>query len=587
MANAELPWVAAFNARTDLAEFEDNALGLFALAIRFNLDDLATVAADSITDGSDDKKCDLIHVDLDNGYAVVAQCYFSSKARAEAPANKASDLNTAVNWLLQREIEDLPERIRSAAQDLRKAIEEGKINQLHIWYVHNLPESKNVADELRTVEATASAALRLHFKDLLIKAHALEVGKQILDDWYNDTQSPILVTDSFSINVDSGFEVSGPAWRAFVTAVPLAFLRREYLKHKVKLFSANVRDYLGSKSSDSNINNGIKKTAEGEPENFWAYNNGLTILVNSYEPAKAAKDGLKFSFRGMSIVNGAQTTGAIASLEKPPPARAKVAVRFIATEDQEIVYDTIRYNNSQNKVTASDFRSTDAIQRRLKDEMSKIPQAEYEGGRRGGPTDAIRRRPNLLASYTVGQSLAALHGDATTAYNQRAEIWSSDGLYAKYFDDHTTATHIVFAYSLLRAVEARKIELVKKSKEAPDSMTSSEEEQLKFFRRRGSIFLFVSGVAACLEVFCGKKIPNLSRVSFGTRTSPNKAQQLWGELIDRVAPLCVHLEEAFTYGLQNQERVRGAIQRFKSLVEATSTANSPIYKKFAKSIVQK
>src|SRR6185437_2114394 len=181
MANAELPWVAAFNARTDLAEFEDNALGLFALAIRFNLDDLATVAADSITDGSDDKKCDLIHVDLDNGYAVVAQCYFSSKARAEAPANKASDLNTAVNWLLQREIEDLPERIRSAAQDLRKAIEEGKINQLHIWYVHNLPESKNVADELRTVEATASAALRLHFKDLLIKAHALEVGKQILD----------------------------------------------------------------------------------------------------------------------------------------------------------------------------------------------------------------------------------------------------------------------------------------------------------------------------------------------------------------------------------------------------------------------
>ncbi len=587
MSSAEPPWIAAFKARTDLVAFGDNALGLFALAIRFNLDDLATVAADSITDGSDDKKCDLIHVDLDNGYAVVAQCYVSARAKTEAPANKASDLNTAVNWLLQRDIKDLPERIRSAAQDLRKAIDDQKIRQIHVWYIHNLPESKNVADELKTVEATASAALRLHFKGKGVKVQALEVGQGTLDDWYNDTQSPILVTDNFSLKVEAGFEVSGPAWRAFVTAVPLAFLRREYLKHSVKLFSANVRDYLGSKSSDSNINNGIKKTAEGEPENFWAYNNGLTILVNAYDAPRKIKDGLKFSFKGMSIVNGAQTTGAIASLEKAPIANAKVAVRFIQTESQEIVYDTIRYNNSQNKVTASDFRSTDAIQRRLKEEMSKIPQAEYEGGRRGGPTDAIRRRPNLLASYTVGQALATLHGDATTAYNQRAEIWSSDALYARYFNDHTTATHIVFAYSLLRAVEARKIELVKKSKEAADSMTSSEEEQLKFFRRRGSIFLFVSAIAACLEIFCVKKIPNLFRVSFGAKVSPTKATQLWGDLIDRVAPLCVHLDEAFTYGLQNQERVRNAIQKFRSLVEATSTANSSIYKKFAKTIVQK
>ena len=80
----------------------------------------------------------------------------------------------------------------------------------------------------------------------------------------------------------------------------------------MKLFSANVRDYLGSKSSDSNINNGIKKTAEREPENFWAYNNGLTILVKFLsEYRRKQRMDFKFSFRGMSMVNGAQTTGAI------------------------------------------------------------------------------------------------------------------------------------------------------------------------------------------------------------------------------------------------------------------------------------
>ena len=122
-----LPWLAAFQARVDLQKYGDNAIGLFALGIRFNLDDLDTVAADAITDGADDKKCDIVFLDIDNGYAVVAQCYQSAKPRKEAPANKASDLNTAVNWLLQRDLNDLPERIRSSADDLRKSISNGEI----------------------------------------------------------------------------------------------------------------------------------------------------------------------------------------------------------------------------------------------------------------------------------------------------------------------------------------------------------------------------------------------------------------------------------------------------------------------------
>ncbi len=52
-------WKTALKARTDLARFDDNAVGLFALAIRFGLDDLESVATESLTDGSDDKKCDI------------------------------------------------------------------------------------------------------------------------------------------------------------------------------------------------------------------------------------------------------------------------------------------------------------------------------------------------------------------------------------------------------------------------------------------------------------------------------------------------------------------------------------------------
>lgn len=159
MGNSENTWQEALASRDDLEQYADNAIGLFALSLRFNIDDIHSAAAESITDGSDDKKCDLIFIDREERVAVLAQCYFSTKDRRSAPANKASDLNTAVAWLLQRPVKELPERLQSSATELRDAISEGQIQRFEVWYVHNLPESGNVQDELNTVEATAKSLI--------------------------------------------------------------------------------------------------------------------------------------------------------------------------------------------------------------------------------------------------------------------------------------------------------------------------------------------------------------------------------------------------------------------------------------------
>ncbi|HBQ2635979.1 TPA: hypothetical protein RHG81_005542, partial [Klebsiella pneumoniae] len=101
-------WNQAYSAREDLKSYGDNGLALFALALHFRIDDIDSVAAESITDGHDDKKCDLVYINEEEEFAVLAQCYFSSKDRQEAPANKASDLNIALAWLLQRDLHDVP-----------------------------------------------------------------------------------------------------------------------------------------------------------------------------------------------------------------------------------------------------------------------------------------------------------------------------------------------------------------------------------------------------------------------------------------------------------------------------------------------
>ncbi|HDL00904.1 MAG TPA: hypothetical protein ENH23_01555, partial [candidate division Zixibacteria bacterium] len=489
-------WKEAFKAREDLADYSDNGLALFALALYFGVEDLETIAADAITDGNDDKKCDMVYINTEDEYAVLAQCYISTKDKPSAPANKASDLNTGVAWLLQRNIDEVPERIHSAAVEIRNAIKSNQIKTLYIWYVHNLPESINVETELVTVQQTAKTALDSDFPDISISIQYVEVGENTLTNWYEETLSPILVNDEFEINTEGGYSIHGDKWKSFSTAIPARFLYRVYKKHKTKIFSANIRDYLGARSTNSNINNGIRKTIENEPNDFWAFNNGLTVLTHSFD----INSSKKLTLQGFSIVNGAQTTGAIGSLNKLPSETARVQARFVSITDgdQELIHKIIQFNNSQNKVEASDFRSTDKFQKRLKSEFDSIPDSEYEGGRRGGSADVIRRRANLLPSYTVGQALACFNQEPIVAYNQKTAIWVNDRLYSKYFNEKTKATHIVCAYSLLRAVEATKKKLLEKSKKS--TLTNLEEEYLSYFRQRGSIFLLTSSIVSCLVI---------------------------------------------------------------------------------------
>jgi hypothetical protein len=372
-------------------------------------------------------------------------------------------------------------------------------------------------------------------------------------------------------------------WEAYVTAIPAKFLYTQYRKHKARLFSANVRDYLGSRKTDANINYGIKRTAAENPGDFWVYNNGLTLLVNDYKPEiKGKRKYLTIS--GLSIVNGAQTTGALGSLDKSPEQTALVPVRVVKTNDSETIFNIIQYNNSQNKIAAADFRSRDRIQKRLREEFDRIPDAEYQGGRRGGHADAIKRNPRLLPSYTVGQALAAIGQDPVVASNEKSNIWVSDKHYSKYFNDETTAAHIVFAYSLLRAVEARKLNLMTKSRNA-EGLTEVQARELEFFRNRGATFLFVSAIASSLETLLSRRIPNVARLSFSRPCSPARAEKLWSPIVDVVAPFCQQLQESFTHGLKNIDLVKKSVQTFQSLVQSTATANASVFRNSLSTLV--
>ena len=559
----------------------NDAIGVFAINLRFNLDDIQTIVVESITGGGNDKKCDIVYVDKEREIAVVAQCYMSSKRRKEASANKAADLNTAIAWLLSTDIDSLPEALQGRADELREAIDNGEIKQFYVWYVHNLPCSKNVEEELRAVEKTARNALKSYKLGHDVNIFAEEICDSRLNNLYTQAERTVIVTDKKEILVQDAIELKEDDWSSIITTVPGSWLRDLYNNYKTDLFSANLRGYLGSRESDSNINNGIKSTADEQPSNFCVYNNGITALVLDYALGPRRKNGRKLKISGISIVNGAQTTGSIASLPDTPSPDLKVAIRFVKANKESIVANIVRFNNSQNRIQAADFRSTDAIQERLRAEFNDVPDAEYEGGRRGGASDAIKRSKFTLPSYTVGQSLAAFHGDPVTAYDKKSELWTSERNYRQIFTERTTARHIVFCYSLLSAINEKKTELLQKQKAQPGSLTNIEKNSADFLTKKGANYLLVHIISQCMETILSRPIPNRFDLQFAGNISPATAESYWLPILDMTLSLSNQLDDAFSRNRISNESIAKAVPNFVGVVHSISTLHKKTFEKFS------
>lgn len=574
--------ITAFESRSDLDDYGDDALLLFALQLRWGITDIEGVAAEALTDAANDKKCDLLFVDRDAGRVVMGQGYLSKKERRAAPEQKASDLNTAAAWVFSGELDGLPDVLKSAAAEVRDAVAEDVIREVHIWYCHNAPESENVRRELEQAARTADSLIKRYFEDAEIEVSGLEVGLETLEGWYERTEAAIAVTDTVELTVGGGFQADNGEWSAYTTSVPGTWLREQWETHKGDLMAPNVRDYLGVVRSERNINNGIKTTAAEEPGRFWIYNNGITVLVHDFEVGEPDEDGaIPLKIRGLGIVNGGQTTGSLATMddiEAPDLDKTRVLTRFVKCSDPDVLAEIIKFNNTQNKIEAADFRSKDAIQDKLREEFETVPDADYRGARRGGVKDAITRSANRLPDSAVAKALAAFQLEPNLAYNDTRKIWEQNEIYSQFFSDRLTARHVVFCFSLQRALEQAK---KKVSDIEEGKRTTAQERHMEFFRRRGSISLMVAAISDSIETFLGRPVPDRTALRFKKNLSPQAAADAWTSIVDSALPFSGQLLEATDLGLKNAENVAAAMEKFRSMVEATGEANRKGYEAFA------
>jgi hypothetical protein len=90
--------------------------------------------------------------------------------------------------------------------------------------------------------------------------------------------------------------------------MPARLLSSIYDEFGQRLLESNVRTFLDFRAL---TNRGMRKSLLTEPENFFAYNNGLTVTATAVETEEVDGQLIITSLENMQIVNGGQTTAAI------------------------------------------------------------------------------------------------------------------------------------------------------------------------------------------------------------------------------------------------------------------------------------
>ena len=96
--------------------------------------------------------------------------------------------------------------------------------------------------------------------------------------------------------------------KSFLCVMPAETLRVLYDQYGQRLLESNVRTFLQFRGK---VNSGMRETLFKNPENFFAYNNGLTVTATGFKTEKKSGALLITNLDNMQIVNGGQTTSAI------------------------------------------------------------------------------------------------------------------------------------------------------------------------------------------------------------------------------------------------------------------------------------
>ena len=241
----------------------------------------------------------------------------------------------------------------------------------YVYHTGNVKSGKTIKDRVNVCNLQDLDAV-LYSKNNPAEDNTLKVPLyELKGDAYNGYNPYIPTSDEE--------EQNDKAYTCNIRGYDLALLCNSHIFTPLGrniLFGQNLREGLSKKSKTSPD---MKVTINTEPERFWHYNNGITIIAENISVDPDEETGKEIiTLKNFSIINGAQTTSTLheyyldacgADDEQEKLEKLKkvyVSARLMeVTQDKKFATNIAIYNNSQNAISDRDKVSTSIEQEKL------------------------------------------------------------------------------------------------------------------------------------------------------------------------------------------------------------------------------
>jgi len=426
---------------------------------------------DFITDGNNDKSCDIVFDNINNQgerifYVVQSKWNNENNSKKEADRDEILKALNEFETILRGEKSQVNEKLKTKLEELDQHLKSnGEVKFIFL----TLAQYKGGADENIDTFQKADDKIKFEVVDInRIKVDYIDRNyKKIdpfnpLESYQNPEESRItieIVQKNGRIEIDKPFE-------AYMFLLRPKSIYNLFEKYGFSLFHKNVRNPL----LQSQFNEEIERTAIENPAYFWYYNNGITAIT--YLLPKIGRKAENLNLTGLQVINGAQTVYSIyrayknASVTKREQMDLEtlLTLRLLKSGGKDFDLNVTKYTNSQNPIFDRDFCANDEIQVNLQQEsyQGNIWYEKRPDEFRELPRGIVKVSNDIFANVYLAYHLQdpvnvlsnyrqALRTNKNMCFVSHRE--HKDGLYEKIFNQKTKFKDMLSAFYVFDVID--------------------------------------------------------------------------------------------------------------------------------------
>ncbi len=398
----------------DESVFEYLAMQFFCYKIK-NIEPKLYDIESSITNGPNDGGIDFVYYDDEEPKVVLGQCKYTENMKLNDIISELNKMSSTVENFKKANTGTYNKKLKTNLQNaLDRLPDESAGNVEYCIFTTSDINQNDVTNKLHAennlyskdmVSVYGVSEINSQIKELIEKAKTVNEYKIEIDHPHNVLQYETDNVSGIMVNMSS------------------ESLVRMYDKFKDEgLFDLNIRKYIKNKTVDE----GIKETLDKERDNFWFYNNGLTIACSEY-----VLDGNKVKLYDFSIVNGGQTTNRIGNYKGSNNDKFYLPCKIISIKnnDQKLYSKIAEATNSQKPINPRDLKSNSPEMKMLQRWLGK--EGVYLEIKRG---EKKKRNGRNIKNDELGQLLLSFgYQQPGTARNGKRSIFENKPLYNKLY----------------------------------------------------------------------------------------------------------------------------------------------------------